>query len=1069
MQRSVSIRPRCFSFSVRPAFLTLRLLTIFLVTGTAGWCSAQEKRLEYNRDIRPILADACFACHGPDSAARKADLRLDLRENAIDMKAISPGDPAASELLKRILTDDEHEQMPPPETKKVLTEEQKQTLKDWIQQGAEYQLHWSFITPKKPVLPEIADPRWSQNPIDRFIRARLEQEQMTPSTEADRRTLARRLSLDLTGLPPAPEVVEEFVNDKNADAYEKLVDRFLASTDWGEHRGRYWLDYARFADTHGIHFDNYREMWSYRDWVISAFNRNMPFDQFTIENLAGDLLPNATLEQKIASGFNRCNMTTNEGGIIDEEYLVLYTRDRTETTAQVWMGLTAGCAVCHTHKFDPISHQEFYELAAFFNNTTQAAKDGNIPDTPPVIMVPSPADEIRWQALTEEIAATKRDKLTRKQAALPEFEKWAVEDSATVFTTPHSDALALHAPFNVEGKTAAVTVAGQQRELPVAENAEWEAGPDKQQAVRISKTGAIELPEIGDFDSDQPFTISAWVKAPANDNSGALVARMDPKNEHRGWDLWIEGRRLGTHIIHSWPENAIKVVTRKQIPANKWTHVAVSYDGSKKAVGVKIFFNGQLQDQVLVSADKLTETTKTPVPLKIGQRNTGAVATGVAIQDLRLYEKRLTPEVILVESKARAFAAQLKLPAEKRDAKTMEELLEWWLQTHDARSMELTQRLSLLQKEESEIRGRGTIAHIMQEKPDPAMAFILNRGEYDQRLNQVTPNTPAILPPFPKDVPRNRLTFAKWLLQPDQPLTARVTVNRFWQEIFGTGLVKTSGDFGVMGELPSHPELLDWLALDFVEHGWDVKRFFKQIVRSATYRQSSAAPQAKWDRDPENRLLARGPRFRMDAEMVRDYALASSGALVRQIGGPSVKPYQPEGIWEIVGMPGSTTRNYKQDSGESLYRRSMYTFVKRMAPPPSLEIFNSPNREFCVVRRERTNTPSQALVTLNDEQFVEAARIMAQNVIRQAGADTSARLKVLGERLLARDFRAEEREVLLASLSALQAHYDQHPDDAGKLIEVGESTPDAGIPANELAAWTMLCNEVMNLDEVLNK
>ncbi len=1046
--------------------------SIFVSLGAVS--SAGEQRVLYNRDVRPILAEACFACHGPDSASRKADLRLDKRESAVDASAIVPGDIDASELVKRILSTDEHEVMPPPETKKVLTAEQKQTLRQWIQQGAEYELHWSFIAPVKPVLPQVQNSGWVRNEIDRFILAELEKRGLTPAPEADRRTIARRVSLDLTGMPPTPDQVERFLNDSGENAYETFVDSLLASTAWGEHRGRYWLDYARYADTHGIHFDNFREMWSYRDWVIGAFNRNMRYDQFTIENLAGDLLPNATLDQKIASGFNRCNMTTNEGGIIDEEYLVLYTRDRTETTALVWMGLTAGCAVCHTHKFDPLTQKEFYELAAFFNNTTQAAKDGNIKDTPPIIVVPQPGDVARWDEL-QGVLQRERDLLNQREAgAQPDFQTWLSSADLAAFSKgPSPESLEFLASFKKEEKTAPATIHKESTTLPIDEAAEWIDGPNGTKAARIVKKGIATIPNVGDIERSDAFTVSAWVNATANDGSGAIVARMDEANQHRGWDLWIEGRRVGSHIIHNWPDNALKVVSKNQIPANKWVNVTVTYDGSSKASGVKVYFDGVVQ-QVNTTADKLRDTVKTDVPFKIGQRSQGGIAPSVAVQEVRFY-RRLFPEAdVVMLNKAESFADFVRAdPAKRLEDKKLEavqkELFQWWLRTVDSTFINQSDLVAKLEKEKSELQARGTIAHVMQEKPESAMAFVLNRGEYDQRLDQVSPATPQILPPFPEGVPRNRLTLAQWLLQPNQPLTSRVTVNRFWQEVFGTGIVESSGDFGIMGDLPSHPELLDWLAVDFVENGWDVKRLFKQIVMSSTYRQAALTTPEKREADPKNRLLSRGPRFRMDAEMVRDSALSATGTLVRTIGGPSVKPYQPDGIWEVVGMMGSTTRNYRRDSGDSLYRRSLYTFVKRMAPPASMEIFNAPNREYCVIRRERTNTPLQALVTLNDEQFVEAARILAQRAIRTAGDNPEARVNTITLHLLSRELQPAEMAIVLKSLESLQKHYDQAPEDAKKLIHFGASPPDETIPATELATWTMLTNQLMNLDEMLNK
>ncbi len=1044
--------------------------------GRIGWCvwtmvavgtvAAADPPLGYNRHIRPILAENCFACHGPDSAARKADLRLDQRDVAVERGAIQPGHPDQSELIRRIFSTDPDEVMPPPETKKSLTAAQKELLKRWIEQQAPYELHWSFLPPTRPGVPPVQHPEWVRNPIDQFILARLEAEGLSPAPEADRSTLARRAALDLTGLPPAPEQLEAFLHDDSPEAYERYIDQLLLSPHWGEHRARYWLDYARYADTHGIHFDNFREMWSYRDWVIRAFNDNMPFDQFTIENLAGDLLPNRTLEQQIGSGFNRCNMTTNEGGIIDEEYLVLYTRDRTETTAQVWLGLTAGCAVCHSHKFDPLSQREFYELAAFFNNTTQGARDGNIKDTPPIVVVPTEEDRPRWEELPALLAAAKQRVEERRQTARSDYDAWLAAATPDVIAAQlPGDSLHFHAGLDEgAGTTLHVKVEEGDRELPLSDSAAWQEGPAGK-ALQVQGK-ACELADVGRFERDQPFSCSAWIRIPANDAYGAICARMDREANYRGWDVWVQRRTIGMHLIHSWPDNALKVVSKKQVPANKWVHVAVTYDGSSRAAGVKVYIDGEPQP-VDVENDKLSQTTQTEVPFLIGQRSTGEQFTG-GIQDLRVYRRVLQASEVEALAKLSRFTRILSRPAEQRTEPQREELYAFWLSAFDERFRTLSQELALLEREEAEIRNRGTIAHVMQEKPEPAMAYVLYRGEYDQRREQVTPDTPDVLPPFPEEFPRNRLGFARWLLLPEHPLTARVTVNRFWQEVFGTGIVRTAGDFGVSGELPSHPELLDWLAVEFRESGWDVKRLFKLMLTSATYRQSAVATPEKLERDPANRLLSRGPRFRMDAEMIRDYALAASGLLVPRIGGPSVKPYQPDGVWEAIAMNVSNTRSYERGRGEDLYRRSMYWFWKRMAPPASLDIFNAPNREYCVVRRERTNTPLQALVTLNDVQFVEAARHLAELVLHSEH-DLEPRLHVAARRLLARDFRPEEVEIIRGSLERLSAYYDEHPEDAQRLITVGDSPPAADIPTTQLAAWTMLMNQLMNLDEVLNK
>ncbi|SIO66874.1 Planctomycete cytochrome C [Singulisphaera sp. GP187] len=1034
-----------------------------------AWAAEGDGAIEYNRDVRPILAENCFSCHGPDSASRKADLRLDQRDPAIKAGALTPGDLAGSELIQRIQSEERDEVMPPLATKKTLTAEQKQILKRWVESGAEYQPHWSLIAPTRPEPPVVKNEAWVRNPIDRFVLAKLEASGLAPAPEADRRTLARRLSLDLTGLPPSPAVVEAFLRDPAPDAYERFVDQMMASAHWGEHRGRYWLDAARYADTHGIHFDNYREMWTYRDWVIKAFNRNLPFDQFTVEQLAGDLLPNPTLDQQVASGFNRCNITTNEGGLIDEEYLVLYTRDRTETTSLVWLGMTTGCAVCHDHKFDPISQKEFYSLAAFFNNTTQIARDGNIKDTPPIVIVPLPADRPRAKEIAGKLVEARQQADARKPAARPEFDQWLGSTSAVALASLiPSDGLRFHAYLGEgSGKTLFVAVDGRPKTLTVP-SAAWGAGHLSAKAFKSQAAGVAQVPEAGNFDKGQPFSYGAWVKIPKASATGAFMARMDDAHDHRGWDLWFENGRIGTHIIHQWPGNAIKVLANTQPKSGEWAHLLVTYDGSGKAAGVTLYLNGQRQEHE-VQADTLTESIQTTVPLKLGQRHSTSVLANLLIQDVRIYGRALPAEEVdrLAKTSRATWLVDASHP--KRTSAENDELFSWWLPSFDLEYGKLAATLAGLEQENAAIQARATVAHVMNERKDEAMAYILFRGEYDKRRDKVTPETPAVLPPMPADLPRNRLGLAQWLLRAEHPLTARVTVNRFWQEVFGTGLVRTTGDFGVTGETPSHPELLDWLALDFRERGWDVKSFFKTLVTSAAYRQSALVSPEKLAKDPANRMLSRGPRFRMDAEMVRDYALAASGLMVDTLGGPSVKPYQPEGVWEAVAMIGSNTRDYARDAGAKLYRRSLYTFWKRAAPPASMDIFNAPSREVCTVRRERTNTPLQALVTLNDPQFIESARNLAQLAIKGGGTSVETRAEFMAMRLLARPLRPEEGQVIQNAFEELFAYYQEHPKDATELITVGESKPDSGLDPAALAAWTMTANELMNLDEVLNK
>jgi hypothetical protein len=1037
--------------------------------------------VSYNRDIRPILAENCFACHGMDSASRKAGLRLDKFAAATaktdDGIAIVPGNPAASLVIQRISRPDKDSlRMPPAEGHKSLTPDQKRMLTLWIAQGAKYEPHWAFIAPQKPALPAVHNAAWVRNPIDRFVLAKLESNGLAPAPEADRRTLARRVSLDLTGLPPDPAEVDRFVADKTPTAYEKLVDKYLASTHYGEHRARYWLDAARYADTNGIHFDNYRETWAYRDWVINAFNKNEPFSQFTLEQLAGDLLPSPTLDQRIATGFIRCNITTNEGGSIPEEVAVSYTRDRTETASQVFLGVTAGCAVCHDHKFDPISQKEFYSLSAFFNNTTQAPLDGNVKDTAPTIPVPMPADRARFAALTTDLPAAQKAVVERKVAARSDFDKWLASPAAKVppaevAATIPTDGLRFHAPLDEgQGREINATLDGQTLKLAALADPLWNDGAVSAKAFQRTPGSDIEAPNAGDFDKTDKWTAAAWVKLPKTGNGGSIIARMDDLHDFRGWDMWIQGDRVAMTIVNKWPMNAVKVVTRGSLERGIWHHVCEVYNGGLKKNSITIYFDGVPQ-ATDAEADVLKDTIRTTVPFTIGQRHTTAGVDGTGIQDVRIYGRALPPAEVagLVKGTRAVYLTSLLAdPTKPLTPGEKDELFNWWVVGADPVYKQDRDRQMALDAEQKMILARGTVAHVAQEKPGPEIAYVLNRGEYDQRRDMVNANVPAFLPPLPANLPQNRLALAKEILLPNNPLTARVTVNRFWQQIFGAGIVRTTGDFGVMGELSSDQPLLDFLAVDFRDSGWNVKRFYKQIVMSATYRQSSVETPEKRLKDPADVLLSRGPRFRMDGEMVRDYALAASGLLVPKIGGPSVKPYQPDGVWEAVAMLESNTHFYKRDMGENLYRRSMYTFWKRAAPPASLDIFNAPTREVCTVRRERTDTPLQALVTMNDPQFVEAARYLGQRALKNE-TTLGGRMNFLAQHLLLRSLRSEEFPILKQTLTDLTDYYKANPKDAGALVAVGDSKADPAIAPETLAAWTMLTNQMMNLDEVLNK
>ncbi len=1057
--------------------LAVAVLHLAVVGALVPAATGAEVALQFNRDIRPLLSDNCFHCHGPDSGTRKAGLRLDTREGLYgatkdEGPVLTAGDPARSALWKRITTTDPDDLMPPAESHRELSPAQRQTLKQWIEQGAPWQPHWAFLKPERPPLPAVKTPGWARNPIDSFILARLESIGLAPAPEADPRTLARRLALDLTGLPPSTEAVEALVRDGSDKAWDAYIGRLMASPAWGEHRGRYWLDAARYADTHGLHFDNYREMWPYRDWVIQAFNANQPFNQFTVEQLAGDLLPNPTDDQLVATGFHRCNPTTNEGGTIEEENLSNYARDRVETTSWVWLGLTANCAVCHDHKFDPIPTRDFYSMAAYFRNTTQGGFDGNVKDSNPSVVVPSTeTDRVRWQALPDQIATEQQRIANRRRDARPDFGSWLAEvrpDSLGAAASTSN--LVVHALLNEgEGNRFRLEV-GPTAEATSVKPPEWKPDGRLGPAAVLTTDTTPNLGDIGDFERDQPFSYGAWVRVPGAGTFQSVLARMDQGSDFRGWDLFTHDRNYAVHIVNRWPANALKVVTTDNpLQPGEWQHVFVTYDGSSKPAGLRIFINGR-PARTRGETDTLTDSIRTTVPLRVGQRSKDQFLSNGQVQDVRVYSRTLAPDE--VRSLAEDSPAQLllALPAERRTASHTNALFEFYLLNRDPGFTQARAELARLEAERNAIKARSPVTHVQRERMDSMpVARVLFRGLYDKPRDTVTAGPFSVLHPLPEGSPTNRLGLAQWIVSPENPLTARVTVNRFWQEIFGTGLVRTVDDFGVVGENPINQELLDWLAVEFQSSGWNVQHLFRLMVSSAAYRQATTVTPEKLARDPANRLLSRGPRFRMDAEMVRDYALAVSHLLNPTVGGPSVKPYQPEGVWEAVAMPESNTRRYQRDSGEALYRRSLYTFWKRSAPPALMDVFNAPSRETCAVLRERTNTPLQALATLNDISFIEVARVLAQDLLRQHPDDDRQVIDLMARRILARPLKTAEVEVVSGTLRDLLAHYTGHPADAAEVLKHGEAKPDPELAAPRVAAFTLVANQLLNLDEALNK
>ena len=1060
---------------------------------------AASATVDFQRQVRPILSDNCFQCHGPDQAARMVDLRLDTNEGAFSKRdngtPIVPGDPEASLVYQRITHENEVLRMPPVHSKNELTGEQIGVLRRWIEEGASWDQHWSFEPLKWPQPPQVSDSGWVRNPLDRFILARLEQEGLAPAPQAGKRTLARRVALDLTGLPPDPGILESFLSDTSKNAYEKLVDKLLESKHWGEHRGRYWLDAARYGDTHGIHIDNYREMWAYRDWVIQAFNDNKPFDEFAVEQIAGDLLPNPTLDQLVATGFQRCNMTTNEGGVIPEEYAVIYAKDRADTVGTVFLGLTVGCATCHDHKFDPIAQRDFYALTAFFRNTTQFVMDGNVSDPPPVLVVPLEDDREEWNKLRAEAAETGAalERLVSSvkvvdadDAVDGEFTAWLESGGYRSIKAPLEESAQLMT-LSLDPKPA-IEIKGRRQAVKLHQGAARGKGPDKNvPALLFGEKSWAELPSL-ELDSDTPFSFTLWVFHPNDAGSFMVASQTDPDDGSRGWTFAIGGRQLSFKMTGEKRQGAegrssVTIVPNnaRRLPAAEWTHITLTHDGSGERAGLRYYMNGEiipLQGSEYFTKVEGSIRTGRPLLLAKGvnkgrggrEEARARYLNGGGIADLRVFNRPISVQ----EAKVVSQWPVLKQARKKRPKKLTDEerdaLRLYYLVREHEEYCGLMARKTEIELGWRELRRRGGVTHVMREVPDKdPEAHILNRGMYDQRQKLVQAGTPPALHPMAASLPRNRLGLARWIVDDANPLTGRVIVNRYWQQVFGTGLVKTSDDFGSQGEPPSHPELLDWLAVEFRESGWDVKGFFRMLATSSAYRQSPETTEAKTEKDPENRLLSRGPRFRMAGEMIRDYALAASGLLVRKIGGPSVKPYQPEGVWESVAMPQSNTRRYQQDSGDKLYRRSMYTFWKRAAPPASMSIFNAPTREHSTVRRERTNTPLQALVTMNDTQFVEASRYLAQKAMREAGDDFDRQLDYMSTRLLARDFGERERAVARRAYDGFASYYSEHGKDAKKLLSTGESAPDEALPAAESAALTMLANQMMNLDEVLNK
>ena len=1009
----------------------MMLVRWLLAFAMAGLLSAAD-RVDFARDVRPILSDRCFTCHGPDEGTRKAGLRLDTEDGAKKARGahvpVIPGDPEKSEMMKRVAPAQPAMRMPPPYSGKPgLTAKEVATLRAWIAQGAHWQSHWAFIAPERPETPVVKNKAWVRNPIDSFVLARLEKEGLAPSPAADRARLLRRVTFDLTGLPPTIAELDAFLADKSADAYEKVVDRLLASPRYGERMAVDWLDAARYADTHGYQVDPEREMWAWRDWVITAFNRNVPYDRFTIEQLAGDLLPNATLEQKIATGFQRNHRINSETGSIAEEFQAENLVDRVSTFGEVWLGLTVGCARCHDHKFDPISNHEFYSLYAFFNNVDEVGNGGprdGRGNHKPYLRLPAPELEAQAAAKDEEIAAAKKSAQKLEKQFAPQEAEWetsapenqpqwevlraaklSADNGVTLVQRADGSILASGAKgastYEITGSTKIANITGFRVELipdaslPGGGSGRGEGGKGVVTLFEVKSGGKkLDLSRItADFKSEE--------------SELNLVIRPSEQLK-RGWGVNPEMNKPHYAVVE---------------PARMWT------PGSESEFTIRI---GNEYEGAPVGCFRISLTTSE------------------------------FPEV-MPENISKA----LHMAADERTEEERGELRRYYL-AHPIELRRANELTAKLMGEKRAIENKIPTTMVMSEMAAPRDTFVLQRGQYDKPGDKVTAGVPAFLPPLPSGMPVNRLALARWVVDPANPLPARVAVNRYWQSYFGTGLVKTAEDFGSQGEAPSHPELLDWLATEFVRSGWDVKAMQRLIVTSATYRQSAQASAALRQRDAENRLLARGPRQRLAAEMIRDEALSVSGLLNDKMGGPAVKIYQPDGLWEqLSAFQGR--KLFERAKGGDLWRRSVYAYWKRTVPPPSMTIFDAPTREFCIVRRPQSSTPLQALALLNDEMYIETSRKLAERMMKEGGATPATRLAWGFRVATTRRPQASEVAVLQAGLSRRRLQYQKDRGAAEKLLAAGESPRDTKLDVAELAAYTTAASVILNLDEAITR
>jgi hypothetical protein len=1049
----------------------MRLLAVGLVAlGFASRLSGAD--VDFARDVLPILSDNCFHCHGPDAGQRQANLRLDTKEGAFRKKAgrtiVVPGNSAESELVRRVTSTLADETMPPPDSNRKLTPKQIATLRQWVDQGAKWGQHWAFV----PLPREIPNPK-SQipNPIDGFILARLEKEGLKPAPPATREAWLRRVSLDLTGLPPTVAEIDAFLKDTSPTAYEKVVDRLLASPRYGERMAADWLDVARYADTHGFQHDRYRPMWAYRDWVVRSFNANQPFDRFLTEQLAGDLLPNPTKDQRLATAFNRLHVQNEEGGVVEEEFRVAYVVDRVTTMGTAFLGMTFECSRCHDHKFDPVTMRDFYSLFAFFQNIDESGQTSYFTDpiAVPTLLLSTAGQDAKLAELEKSIATTERILAYKRDRAKGDFEAFLRDKDRTTTHLPSGEGDRYtfddwtSGELTNEGHAIRSTHAGKPHDNPTSVEGYEGKG------VRLNGENGFTFPGAGHFTRSDPFTLSLWLN-PAELAPRAVIlhhskAPIDAGS--RGYELLLETGRVAFGLHHMWPGNSLKVVSQAAVRADAWTHVAVTYDGSSQAAGVRVYLDGRPVELEVVRDGLRKDITYDggEPDLTLGYRFRDNGFKNGRVDELRVFPRALSRLEVNGLAGRSGWKTAWKTDPDTLTPDQREQLFEYFVGKLHKPTVEELDRLRDARREYARFLEPIPEAMVMQEMPVPKPAFVLKRGAYDARGERVTADTPGALPPFPADQPRNRLGLAKWLTMPDHPLTARVTVNRLWQQMFGRGLVETSDNFGSTGTPPTHPELLDWLARDYIAHGWDTRRFLKQVALSETYCRSSRPTPEMVRKDPLNQLLARSPVRRLTAEMLRDQALSVAGLLVEKRGGPAVYPYQPEGLWnEAMGRP-----KYTVSKGPDLYRRSLYTVWKRTAPHPQMTTFDAADRSVCTVRRQVTSTPLQALALLNDPQMVEAARFLGQRMLTEGGDTTVERAGWVFRTVTGRPPTAKESAVLVKLYDEQKTEFAANPKDAEKLLAVGDGKSDPELDKVELAAAATLALAVLNHDEAVNR